>query len=535
MHGGRFVGYDGIWYRPATAQPISAPPESLRLGRFSNPWLIYRHILGVVIITFLIANCSVIIWFGLAEADGWLTMVGGACMLPLVAALLAMTRPRVAHVRIAVPAKDGEIFHALPDGTTLRTPVPTRFAHHLIRDDSSLDTPPSRTVWILFAGLMSISIGLSVALLSEVAEEVVLTISFLIIVPAWLLGFSIPVLAWWSHSSEALGIDTRRRDAESWLIAGMLSAIPAMIVNSFIAPSLIPDGTSIRMSEFLILTFSAPIGEEICKGAAAALFIGRMRGRKHGFQIGFTVGLGFAMLENLQYVLFSFGDGYAGFTFTALIRGLGSIPGHAFWTGLTGFALGALSLRLPKRIPILAPEGKSSDAATPWLLVDPDSGELITHASQSGEEDAGIMGADFPRTARYPMQDGSIASITGQSIEIVEVARTSVTGQVHMVPVPRLAQDRPSNEPISLTPSDRMVAGLGLAMLGHATWNGTAALLPWLLESIGSGDFVIAVGSLLWISCLVTGVLMLGRWVLRGVRDLEEHDSITTEGHLGRA
>ncbi|MGB1495464.1 MAG: PrsW family glutamic-type intramembrane protease, partial [Candidatus Thalassarchaeaceae archaeon] len=54
----------------------------------------------------------------------------------------------------------------------------------------------------------------------------------------------------------------------------------------------------------------------------------------------FTVGLGFALIENFQYIGISLMGGPLGITITILIRGIGSIPGHAVWTAVTGTALG---------------------------------------------------------------------------------------------------------------------------------------------------------------------------------------------------
>ena len=91
---------------------------------------------------------------------------------------------------------------------------------------------------------------------------------------------------------------------------------------------------------FLLLTISAPVGEELCKAAFVLGLYKLIDSPKRGFQIGFSVGLGFALLENLQYILISLAGGPVGFSLTAIVRGIGSIPGHAFWTGLSGVSIG---------------------------------------------------------------------------------------------------------------------------------------------------------------------------------------------------
>ena len=132
------------------------------------------------------------------------------------------------------------------------------------------------------------------------------------------------------------------------LIAGMLSTLPALLINSLISPILINLlGLSVTdeysLGYGMILFLSAPIGEEISK-AFAVLFLARfIDSPKRGFQIGFSVGLGFALLENMIYILSSIfaGEGAAiSFIFTAVLRAIGSIPGHATWTAISGYAIG---------------------------------------------------------------------------------------------------------------------------------------------------------------------------------------------------
>ena len=57
-------------------------------------------------------------------------------------------------------------------------------------------------------------------------------------------------------------------------------------------------------------------------------------GRLHGR-------IGLAPLENILYISSAAVQGPTAFSFTAVIRGVGSIPGHAVWTALTGASIGA--------------------------------------------------------------------------------------------------------------------------------------------------------------------------------------------------
>ena len=77
------------------------------------------------------------------------------------------------------------------------------------------------------------------------------------------------------------------------------------------------------------------------------------------------------MLENLQYILGSlFGGEYLAFSYglTTIIRGIGSIPGHAVWSGLTGSAIG---WQISKKRKWTTAEANLQE--TNWVLIEPDT------------------------------------------------------------------------------------------------------------------------------------------------------------------
>ena len=202
----------------------------------------------------------------------------------------------------------------------------TSLSRFLVKDDSILDVPPSRQLWSLFTAMISIGVATSYMLLA-VSETIGIIIFLFLAIPLWLIGFSLPVLAWWGTSNKLLGLPTRRRDAEAWLMAGMASAFPAFIFNSLVAPEIVPFEQQSQGFEFILLAFWAPICEEIFKAMAVAIFFPFIMGPKHGFQVGFTVGLGFALIENFQYIGLSV---FGGTPRHLLLfsRGIGSIPGR---------------------------------------------------------------------------------------------------------------------------------------------------------------------------------------------------------------
>ena len=330
--------------------PLTQAPGNIQLATKSTPWKNYWRMLGTVILAFIL------IWFGLSSVIAGLiyqvveiTALGAICSLIPLPFLIILHRPKLMHVRLATPDPSGKNHHPLPEGGSLKTPQPTIFQRFVITDDSILDLPPLSQVWGAFIAILVIGVALSIPLILSFAsgEEdllgVVYLLSFFPVLLLSIAAFSIPVFAWWATSSKIIGLPTKRSDAEAWMIAGMASALPALIVNSFIFPLILPGGLSYDEQMALTAAISAPIGEEIFKLLAICLFLPTIRNAKKGFQVGFTVGLGFALIENLVYILGSAFGGAPSLTLTALMRGIGSIPAHGLWTGISGFGLGYYS------------------------------------------------------------------------------------------------------------------------------------------------------------------------------------------------
>lgn len=476
----------GHTYVMPNVTPLTPPPSDLQLIRVSKPWKIYGRMLGTVIVATFIAQLIFMVPYGLALNEPSISIFGGICAAPFVFLLTFMRRPKLVHLQRAIPNERGKTVHRLALGGSLQTPTKTVFTHHIVRDDSLLDTPPSRTAWALFAGLLIITTLLTGLYLTSEAGAIIAIILFIIIgIPAWLLGFSIPVVAWWSWCTRKLGLHTRQREAESWLVAGMLSAIPALTINSMIFPILAGFFFTEEIVQLLLPVISAPIGEELCKGFFVLLFARSIDSPKRGFQIGFTVGLGFAMLENLIYVLSSTFGGPIAFTFTALIRGIGSIPGHAFWTGLTGTSLGWYFMTRNKAKESLnQPTQRINDGTEPeleWKLLDPKTGEFVGGVDEN-------------------------AAVVSPATELLGEFRLPLLEPMNL-------PDLPSG---FSTPKHPLV-GLSLAILGHAFWNGTLTLIEVIGNVLELSDIQILAVSLGWSVILVIGILLVGRGIVRGV------------------
>ena len=202
-------------FRVMVPARLSEPPANLRIARTSRPWRIYFSMLGTVLPAFFLMYALLFIIIGIVDSEPIMVLSGGMCSLPLVVMIFRLHRPRLVHVRLATANEQGSTVHALPEGGSLRTPVKTNFTRFLVRDDSVLDMPPSKQLWVIFAITVSIGIILTVLLFQNSTELAGNALFVLLAIPLWLAGFSLPVLAWWGTSTPFIGLPTRRREAES--------------------------------------------------------------------------------------------------------------------------------------------------------------------------------------------------------------------------------------------------------------------------------------------------------------------------------
>ena len=483
------IGPDGRTYLPMQQTKVTPPNDELPIGRISSPWKVYGRTLGIVLLSFMMVQFLYLGVTGILDGDPWLALFAGVFGLPFIAAIIYIQRPKIMDIRIATPDSRGSNYHVISHNETLWTPMPTLFSRHLIRDSSALDIPSSRKIWTIFSGLISTSMLISIGLWLEIGGSIMIIIAVGIGIPFFFLGFSIPVMGWWAISRERLGLMTRERDAEAWLFLGMMSAFPAILINSILFPSVIAiSGLELNNNALMNLTaiVSAPLGEEICKGLAVAFFFGNMNSGKRGFQIGFTVGLGFALIENLQYILISFGGGFTGFTLTSLIRGIGSIPGHAFWTGITGFSLGTLASKNNMKS---VNENKNNKNQV-WRLFDPKTGAEILNDSVNTNQ----------RT---------LTPIDEQPHDWFTVSNNGI--------VPKM-----QNVGRGIRPPSSVTAALIAAIIGHALWNGTAVGAPWIALYLTQSEGISVIVSLLTTVMMVGGILGIGNMILNGVNDEKE-------------
>jgi RsiW-degrading membrane proteinase PrsW (M82 family) len=478
--------------------PPSPTPKSLVLAKYSSPWKIIRRMSAISIITAFIAQTLVMIPFGIAMLEPVVSVVGITCGFPLLGLLIWVKRPKLVEVVLAYPSEYGSSMHALSGQRTLQTPTRTILRRHIVRDSGAFDIPQPKKLWVVFSLTIATAVFLMFTTVAAGVTENdtifvmnILTIAILAI-PLLLLGFSIPVFAWWSYSSQRLGLPTKGHEAEAALTAGMLSTIPAICINSILFPLLLvaagltTDWTSAGLEQtnlatFLTLAVSAPVGEELCK-AGAVIFMARyIDSPRRGFQIGFTVGLGFAIVENLMYVASSFaGGGLLGFAMTTFVRGIGSIPGHAVWTGISGLAIG-------------------------WALSQ-NKGLANTVRGALGES-AATSSAEQPEWSLFDRSTGQLVDSIGGDATILDAGRISFLPE----------QSREVNSPSGIPLPKSVPLAIGLAILGHSFWNGTSFLSQYLAESMGLGDVGIILVLLGWTAVLILGILAFGINIIRTV------------------
>ncbi len=502
--------------------PLTQAPGNIQLATKSEPWKNYWRMLGTVILAFIL------IWFGLSSVIAGLiyrevviTGLGAICSLIPLPFLIFLHRPKLVHVRMATPDPLGKNHHPLPEGGSLKTPNLTMFQRFVITDDSTLDMPPLGQVWGAFIAILVIGVMLSIPLVLSLASgdedflSIVYILSFIPVLLLSIAAFSIPVFAWWATSAKIIGLPTRRRDAESWMIAGMASALPALIVNSFIFPLILPSSLSLDNQMALTAAISAPIGEEMFKLFAVCLFLPSIRNAKKGFQVGFTVGLGFALIENLAYILGSVFGGAPSLTLTALMRGVGSIPAHGLWTGVSGFGLGYFS------------QTTDADKRMKWMInrFSIKSVDYVENLGFDIDGDGDYSGFDeFRPTFEEIMAKDEVEpnwklidkktgkAIDAAGVEAIEVSNTLVTSWD--------ARKLRKEDGFRIFPPKNVLACLGIAIGGHAFWNGTLVSIEKLGELIGLGWGGVFMLNLAWVAILIIVLLILARGIFKGVRSL---------------
>jgi len=441
--------------------------------------------LGFVFLVLIIVQVSFVSIFGgildsdfdgdLGPSNPLLSLFGTVCLIPCIAGFTFLRRPRLTHVIRGHESIEGRTFNMIAPHTAIQSSQPIHVDHHLVRDSTPLEMPPGKHLWWLFFGGVSISTLCMFPMMIFGLNLFTALLFGLIAIPAFVVGFSTPVFAWWSTLNAYFGLSTTRRLAEWMLIAGMVSAAPAVVINSFVSPILL-NGLGfetldpMNLGYGMILFLSAPIGEELCKAAAILALTRFIDSPRRGFQIGFTVGLGFALLENSIYIMSTFAAGEASalvFPFTSFVRGIGSIPAHGLWTGISGYAIGSYL---------------STRAVTP---------------AQPGYQ------VFSDRTAPLNTDQWMLLGASG------EVMKQSATEFSQPIQMPKwLCSSKEKAFPLPKKP----IYGIALAMMFHSFWNGSSWLVSIVFSETHDAIFLFAI--LGWTAFLIGGLWLITRKIL---------------------
>ena len=141
-------------------------------------------------------------------------------------------------------------------------------------------------------------------------------------------------------------LDAKRPEPRSlrWLVvaAGMLSVLPALIIEQFIAEHFVTQMGSPALTyqgaSFTAFIMAAAV-EEACKISVIYWVVWQrpeFDERMDGIVYGSRAGLGFALVENVKYMMGA--ASVSGMLVMWIERAALAVPGHAMWSGMIGYS-----------------------------------------------------------------------------------------------------------------------------------------------------------------------------------------------------
>jgi protease PrsW len=131
--------------------------------------------------------------------------------------------------------------------------------------------------------------------------------------------------------------------AQTFAWGATVAVFVAFLVNS-LAAGVVEVTAGTEAAEFFGAVLSAPVVEELSKGAALLVLFHELKDEFDGVVDGVVyaamVGLGFAMVENVQYYGAAIEDGVETSVLTFVVRGVMSPFAHPLFTAMFGIGLG---------------------------------------------------------------------------------------------------------------------------------------------------------------------------------------------------
>ena len=148
------------------------------------------------------------------------------------------------------------------------------------------------------------------------------------------------VLALWLDRFEP---EPARTLAQTFAWGATVAVFVALVVNGFMQ-TLLDGAWGVDAAEVIGSVFTAPIVEELAKGFALLILFSELRDEFDGVVDGVVyasmVGLGFAMVENVQYYGQAVAEGTERSVLTFVLRGLMAPFAHPLFTSVFGIGLG---------------------------------------------------------------------------------------------------------------------------------------------------------------------------------------------------
>lgn len=165
---------------------------------------------------------------------------------------------------------------------------------------------------------------------------------------AFALGLAIAVVPVPLYVVLALWLD-RFEPEPAWTLAqtfawgGTVAVFIALVVNG-VVQVLLDSAWGVQMGDVIGSVFTAPVVEELAKGFALLLLFSELKDEFDGVVDGVVyasmVGLGFAMIENVQYYGQAIAEGTDSSVPTFVLRGLVAPFAHPLFTSMFGIGLG---------------------------------------------------------------------------------------------------------------------------------------------------------------------------------------------------
>ncbi len=278
------------------------------------------------------------ILFGFLEPDlaiGGMVLAGLGIALGAIGIVILWALHHEPAVDIYKPppgARRAEEAHTYPWGT----PVVERF-----------ELPPVPIILAIF--LCSVGFGMATLLINN------WTACFALMIP-YFFASTFPPLMWmaWVYNQEK-----KEPEPPRWVLyaftGGMLSVIPALFINTtaqlagLVYWSGLDEDTMVLYTLAVVAVVVAPLCEEAFKPMVLYVMRKEIFTESDGLMYGVMAGMGFALLENMQYLSLGFAlpllegietvDGSLMWGGMALARGLGSVGLHGVGAGFIGRAM----------------------------------------------------------------------------------------------------------------------------------------------------------------------------------------------------